>query len=98
MKTIVIANQKGGVGKTTTAAMLALGLARAGRRVLALDADAQGNLGMYLGATEGQAGSLAMLLRSVLEGSEQPMLLPQTVHGVDVLTGDRELSELERRL
>ena len=98
MKTIVIANQKGGVGKTTTAAMLSLGLARAGRRVLALDADAQGNLGMYLGAAGEGIGSLAMLLRLALDGPEQPMPSPQHVHGVDVLTGDLELSDLERRL
>ncbi|WP_312010377.1 ParA family protein [Bradyrhizobium cenepequi] len=43
MKTIVINNQKGGVGKTTLAVHLAWFMAEAGRRVLMIDVDAQGN-------------------------------------------------------
>ena len=47
--TIVLTNQKGGVGKTTTTAALAAGLARKGYKVLAVDMDPQGNLGFSLG-------------------------------------------------
>ena len=49
MHVIAVANQKGGVAKTTTALSVAASLAREGRRVLALDLDPQGNLGMGAG-------------------------------------------------
>lgn len=56
VKIIAIANQKGGVAKTTTTAAMAAGLKRKGYKVLAVDLDAQGNLTTNLGAeTDGLA-------------------------------------------
>jgi chromosome partitioning protein len=61
VKVLSISNQKGGVGKTTTAINLAYGLAAAGRRILLVDMDPQSSLTMAVGA-DPQHGSIADVL------------------------------------
>ena len=65
-KIIALANQKGGVGKTTTTSNLGIGLAKQGKKVLLTDADAQGSLTSSLGYTEPDA--IEITLASVMGG------------------------------
>lgn len=63
MTSIAIINQKGGVGKSTTAAAIGAGLARKGYSVLFVDLDAQGNLSYSLGAEAQGYNAMGVLLR-----------------------------------
>jgi chromosome partitioning protein len=98
-----IANQKGGVGKTTTTVNLAAGLARIGQRVLVVDLDPQGNATMGSGVDK---RALALTVYDVLLESASVAEARQRSEkaGYDVLGANRELAgaevelvELERR-
>jgi ParB family transcriptional regulator, chromosome partitioning protein len=93
---ITISHQKGGVGKTTTAANLAVLLARQHRRVLVIDSDPQFALTRQLGTEE---GSLGVNLVDVLAGRAAAAdAIVKDVHGVDVIAAAPALAGVEMSL
>ena len=102
-RVVAIANQKGGVGKTTTAINLGTGLAVAGCRVLVVDLDSQGNAstGLGLEAKDRRRTSYDVLLRDVVFDDaivatrvERLDLVPATV---DLAAAEIDLAPDERR-
>ncbi len=96
-KTVAIANQKGGVGKTTTAINLAAALALLDKRVLLIDADPQANATAGLGIHEDEVkgGTYDCLMDP---GSIKSMIVPTQVPNLDILPSSIDLVGAEIEL
>jgi chromosome partitioning protein len=94
---LAIANHNDGVGKTVTAANVAAGFARAGRRTLAVDCDARADLTRWL---LGHADEAAADLEAILAGGADPAAAaqPTRVAGLDALPATPRLARIGRAL
>ncbi len=94
MKIISVFNQKGGVGKTTTAINLAAGLAREGKNILLIDMDPQANTSSGLGLEEeGEGASLYDLLTDNIDLDKA--IQTSSIEGVKIIPADSNLAGLE---
>lgn len=86
---LTIANQRGGAGKTTTAAALAQAAAYRGEKTLAIDLDPQGSLSFFLAANTTRPGAFEML-----EGKPAAEVTQTTAGGLDVIAASWDLQTI----
>jgi chromosome partitioning protein len=102
LKVWTVANQKGGVGKTTSVASLAGALAKRGMRVLMIDTDPHASLGYYLGIdSETVPGSLYDIFLAHKQLSLaliMPHIINSQVEGLDLIPATMALATLDRAL
>ena len=89
-RVIAVLNQKGGTGKTTTAVALAAGLAERGARILLVDADPQGNIGVSLGVRAPRG-----LYHVLVDGADPAAVAVEARPNLWAVTSDRSLCAAE---
>ena len=100
MAVVAVANQKGGVGKTTTVVNLGAALQQLGKRVLLVDFDPQASLTVHLGIKDPESlqASCGHVLRAAATGNRWPTfrdVLIQTPAGLDLVPSGRQLAVAE---